>query len=607
MSHRAVEGGGEGEGQKPVLDLALLLRLWPFLRPHRVLFGLSLVLMPLLAGLDLVKPYLLKVVVDEHLVPGRSEGLEWVALAYMGLLLAHAVVSLSYFYLTQRVGQLSLSAVRREVFRKYQAYAMSDLHKNPVGRLMTRATTDVEALIQMFQSGILTIFSDLLTMTGILAMLFYLEWRLASYLLLVLPVAYGLTSWIQRNMRQAFRIARERLSAMNAFVQENIQGIRVVHLFQLQEDHQRRFREINEAYRDAYHRSNLFDASLFSSMEFTGTLCVALFLWGSAYPIAEGTMTLGVLVVFIEYMGRFFAPLRDLSSKFAVMQSAMAAAEKIVQVLDHVPEIRDPEHPRSLPESPRGEIRFRGVDFHYRPDTPVLRGIDLTVRPGEKVAIVGATGAGKSTLIKLLERFYDPVVGSIELDGVDLRELSVRELRSNLAVVLQDVFLVRGTVAENVRLGDQDVSDAAVEEACRLVEADAFVKRLEGGYQAQVQEGATNFSSGERQLLSFARAMVRDPRVLILDEATSSVDVETERRLQRAMERLLENRTSLIIAHRLSTIRSCDRVLVMAQGEIIESGTHAELIDQGGTYSKLYELQEKDLAAPPVPSVRAAG
>ena len=589
---RAVDHASDAKGR--ILDLQLIRRLWPYLRPHSGTLLLALAVMPVLTLVELGRPYLLKVVVDEHLVPGRAEGLWAVALVYLGLLVAQSILSFLYSYLTQRAGQLGLSDVRRAVFRGYQAFSMKDLDQTPVGALMTRATTDIESLNQMFQSGLLAMLSDLTTMAGILVLMAWLEWRLTALMLLVLPLAYATTDWFQKRMRQQFRVARAKLAAMNAFVQENVSGIRVVHLFDLEDEHHQRFRTLNEEYRDAYHASNLYDASLFSSMELTGSLCVALFLFAGAHELAVGMATLGVLVAFIEYMGRFFAPLRDLSSKLAVMQAAMAAAEKVVGVLDHQPEIADPEQPEILPPGGRGRVEFRGVGFHYRADAPVLRDLSFVVEPGEKVAVVGATGAGKTTVIKLLERFYDPTSGAVLLDGVDLRRLRIEDLRSQLAVVLQDVFLVRGTVAENIRLGSTGVGEARIQAACRAVEADAFIRRMPGGYQADIQEGASNLSSGERQLLSFARALVRDPRVLILDEATANVDVETEARVQRALATVLEGRTAIVIAHRLSTIRSCDRVLVMQRGELIEAGRHEELVGAGGVYSKLYQLQEKD-------------
>ncbi len=577
-----------------LFDSQMLLRLWPYMRPHLPTFGIALAVMPLMALTEIGKPYLLKLVVDQNLIPQKSEGLLLLALAYFGLLLGHAVFSFFYTYLTQSTGQRALSSVRKDVFARYQAYSMADMDKLPVGAMMTRATTDIEALSQMFQSGLLAMLHDFLTMGGLLALLFYLHAKLAMIVVIVLPLAYFATDWFQKKMRHAFRIARERLSQMNAFISENISGIRVVHLFDMGHDHLRRFRKLNYEYKAAYHQSNIYDASLYSTMEFTGSLCVALFLATGAYLISESAVTLGVMVAFIESVGRFFAPLRDLSSKLAVMQASMAAAEKVIQVLDHVPEIREPLEPVAFPDIPRGEVRFEHVSFRYRDDTPVLDDVSLVVKPGEKVAIVGPTGAGKTTLIKLLERFYDPTEGRVLLDTIDLKKASLQALRAELAVVLQDVFLVRGSVLENVALGVEGATPEQVVQACKAVEADAFIEKLPGRYDAWLEEGASNLSSGEKQLLSFARALVRDPRVLILDEATSNVDVETEAKIQRAMEHVLEGRTAIIIAHRLSTIRSCDRIVVMQKGKIIESGSHRDLIDAGGTYSKLYSLQEKD-------------
>lgn len=588
--------GGEQE-ERPVrgLDRRLVLRLWPYFRPHAARMTMALAMLPVLAALDLAKPYLLKIVIDEHLVPGRAEGLPLLALAYMAILAAKSCLDYLHSWITQKAGQDTLADVREAVFRRFQGFDMAHLDRNPVGALVTRATTDVEALSQMFQSGLLAILADLITMAGIVAVMASLSPRLTLCLLLVLPFAWAMTSWCQRELRASFRISRSRLAAMNAFVAEHVAGTRVVRLFGLAEAQDARYEVENRAYRDAYHRSNLFDALLYATMEFTGSVTVAVFLAAGSALVAGGVVTVGVLVAFLEYASRFFQPLRDLSSKFAVMQAALAAAEKIVAVLDREPAIRDPEDPVPLPASPRGQVEFRGVSFHYRSDQPVLSGIDLRIRPGEVVAMVGATGSGKTTLAKLLERFYDPIEGAVLLDGVDLRRVKVAELRDALSIVLQDPFLVAGTIEENLRLGHRDVSEEVMRKAAAAVEAEPFILRREGGYQARVEEGGVNLSAGEKQLLAFARTLVRDPRVLILDEATSNVDVETEARLQRAIATLTAGRTSLVIAHRLSTIRAAHRVLVMHQGRIVEQGTHAELVAAGGRYAGLYRLQERDI------------
>lgn len=590
-------------------DLELVRRFAPYLRPHLGSFALALGVLPFLTACELARPWILKEVVDRHLVPGTPTGtlVGW-GLTYLAVIVFQAGFNFLHNYTAQVAGERALTALRRDVFARYQALDMAYLDKHAVGQLATRATSDVESLNQMFSSGVLAIVADSINFLGILAMMFWLDAGLATILVFAIPLLYFFSSRFQAGMRACFQEAREKTALMNAFTTENVAGARVVHLFGLADRHAARFDALNAAYRDCYHRSNVYDALLYSSVDMLSTLCVAAFLLGGAYALDEGRITLGVLVAFVDLMVKFFDPLRDLSAKLSVVQAAMAAAEKIAGLLDVVPAIQDPPDPLPLPPDGRGAVAFRGVGFAYRPDHPVVKGIDLEIAPGEKLAVVGPTGAGKTTLIRLLERFYDPTEGSITLDGVDLRRLRVAELRAALAVVLQEVFLVRGSVLDNVRLGDPEVSEEAVRAACEAVEADAFIRRLPGGYKGMVEEAGSNLSSGERQLISFARALVRRPRVLILDEATALVDVETEDRIRRALKVLLAGRTAIVIAHRLSTIQACDRIAVVEKGRVVELGTQAALIARGGIFAKLHALYTKDarLLSETAPAPRAA-
>jgi ABC-type multidrug transport system fused ATPase/permease subunit len=478
--------------------------------------------------------------------------------------------------------------LRRTVFAHIQRLHLGFFDRYPVGRLVTRATNDVENVAEMFSAGIVALVTDLLKMVGFAVALFLVDARLAAFTFLVVPVLAVAAIVFRLKVREAFRAVRVRIARINAYLQEHVTGMKVVQLFTHEERSYREFDAMNADHRDAWYMSIRYDAALFAVVELASGLTVAIIVWQ-----ATGLAEVGTLYVFIDWMRRFFLPLRDLSAKYSVMQSSMASAERIFQLLDTQPAVADREASKVVPlrAAARGTVEFDHVSFAYQGEDWVLEDVSFRVEPGEKVAIVGATGAGKTTIIKLLTRLYDPTRGRILLDGVDLRELRQADLRRRVAMVLQDVFLFSGTIAENVALERPDVDRAAVEKAVRAVRADRFVAALPQGLETQVRERASNLSAGERQLLSFARALAHGGDVLVLDEATSSIDSETEALIEEGTHTLLAGRTAIVIAHRLSTIQDVDRIHVLHKGRIVESGSHEQLLAIGGVYHRLYRLQ----------------
>jgi ATP-binding cassette subfamily B protein len=479
-----------------------------------------------------------------------------------------------------------------EVFAHLQRLSLRYFDRHPVGRLMTRVTNDVEALNEAFSSGIVTVFGDVFTLVFILAAMVKLEWRLALVTFAVLPLV-AVAAFVFRGLiRKAFRDIRVRLARINAYLAEQLSGMRVTQLFGRQRHSLERFQAVNRDHLLANLRSITYYALFFPVIEVLTAVAMALILWYGGWKSLEGTITVGVVAAFLQYTRRFFRPIQDLSEKYNLLQGAMAASERIFELLDTAPEIRDPADPLHLPTPGRGEIEFRDVWFRYDAGGDwILRGVTFTARPGERVAIVGATGAGKSTIINLLMRFYELERGEIRLDGVPIPRVPVAELRGRIGLVLQDVFLFSEDVRRNIRLGNEEISDERVHEAARRVGFEPFVERLPQRWAQPLGERGTSLSVGERQLVSFARALAFDPLVLVLDEATSSVDSELEARIETALGELMRGRTSLVIAHRLSTVQSADEILVLHHGEIRERGTHAQLLRRGGLYARLYELQ----------------
>ena len=566
----------------------MLGRLWRFVRPYRAVFWAALLLSVLQQASSLAQPYLVKVGIDRYVAPGDLTGLTRIGLLFLGVVVAEFLTLYGQQYLTMVVAQRSLADLRVAAFARLQRFPMRYFDRNPVGKVVSRVTTDVDVLSEMFAAGAMTIVLDGLKLVGIVVVMCRIEWHLAITSLLLLPPMVLAIDFFRRMARRTYREVRERIARINGYLQESISGMAVIALSAREQRCFAEFDGLNADHRDANHLSNRLEAALFSLVEAVSTVSVALMLWEGARLQRVGLTELGTVVAFIQYIQQFFVPIRDFSNKYAVLQSSMTAAERIFDLLDE-PTEPEPAAPR-VPAVVRGEIVFDHVWFAYRGEDWVLRDVSFRIAPGERVAVVGATGSGKTTLIKLLDRLYDVVRGRILVDGVDVREWDPGQLRRHIAVVLQDVFLFSGTVEENVTLGHPDVSRAQVAEAARHVHADGFVARM-GGWDAAIRERGSNLSGGQRQLLAFARALAHEPAVLVLDEATSSVDPETEWLVQDALDRLLSRRTAVVIAHRLSTIESADRILVLHKGELREQGTHAELLARDGIYARLYRLQ----------------
>jgi ABC-type multidrug transport system fused ATPase/permease subunit len=524
----------------------------------------------------------------------RAGDLQGVALVGTILLLSLFLsfwLSYGEHYLLEFTGQNIMQDIRLELFARIQSQAVRFFDNNPVGRLVTRVTNDIENLNEMFKSVIITVFKDFFLVTGILVVLLYLNWRLALVCFLLIPFIFGLTFLFSTRAREAFREIRATVAKINAFLQERITGMRVIQLFVREKFQMETFSRINhENYLAGMKQIGVF-ALFMPMMELFSSFAVALIIWYGGGRVIQEQLTLGSLVAFISYVRMFFRPIRDISEKYNIMQSAMASTERIFEFMDIRDEIGEPENP-ILPSLVKGSLRFEGVSFAYKEGHPVLKDISFEVKPGETVAIVGATGSGKTTIVNLAERFYDPDKGAVFLDGVDLREWPKRELRRNIGLCMQDVFIFGGKLADNISLGRKVVDLRLVERAAGQANAHAFIERLPDGYEEKLGEGGSTLSAGQRQLLSFARALAADPPLLILDEATSSVDPSTEKLIKEAIARMAANRTTLVVAHRLSTIMDADRILVMHQGRIVEQGIHGELMALGGIYFRLNKLRE---------------
>jgi len=572
-------------------DGRLVRRLLRYVGPYRLSIGVAVAMLTLLTLLELLGPLIVKQAIDDAIASSRIERLNVYALEYLGVIIGIFGLRFAQNYLLNRAGQLAMHDLRVELFAHIESLSLAFFDANPVGRLMTRLTNDVDALNELLTSGGLAILSDTVTIAGIAIALLLLNWPLALITFVVIPPLVLLTNFIRDGMRDSFRAVRIRLARVNAMIAENISGIHVIQLFNREAQAAETFDDRNRDLLQAHLRGAFFFALFWPLTSVAYAVTLAGVIWYGGANVLAGVLTVGGIVAFIQYVDRFFQPIRDLSEKYNIMQQAMASSERIFSILDEKASVRDPIHPIQLGRF-RGEIEFRDVWFAYEPGNWVLKGLSFKIQPGEKVAIVGATGAGKTSIIALVSRFYDVQKGQILVDGTDVRDLRQIALRRQVGVVLQDPFLFSGTIAHNIRLNESEIDDEQVRAAARLVFADDFIQALPEAFEAPVKERGAGLSVGQKQLIAFARAVAFNPSMLlVLDEATASVDTETEWRIQQALDRLMEDRTSIIIAHRLSTIRRVDRILVLHKGQLVEEGTHDALLEQNGRYARLYQLQ----------------
>jgi ATP-binding cassette, subfamily B, multidrug efflux pump len=606
----------EDEGAKS-FDARLTWRLLRYLRPYRVRASFSVFLVILSSLFELAGPAIVAVAIDMFVKPvaGAQQGPYGVKLAewfngfglsldpitginvaaglYLATLVAGFAVLYTQMVLMNLMGQYVMYDLRKQIFTHLQKLDVQFYDRNPVGRLMTRVTTDVDALNELFTAGFVAIFGDIFVLAGIVGVLFWMNWRLALVLFSITPFIILLSMWFRKGARVTYRQVRSRIAAINAFLQEHISGMSTVQLFNREEMEGEKFADLNKKHRDANIDSIFYYAVFYPVIEIIQTVGIALIVWYGGGKVVQGTLSIGALIAFFTYAQRFYEPISDLSEKYNILQAAMAASERVFKLLDTDVRIEDKG---TAPIEQIETIEFRNVWFAYNDEEWVLRNISFMVRRGERVALVGHTGAGKTTITALLLRFYEAQRGEILINGMPLKQFSLETLRRIFAIVQQDFFLFTGTIGENISLGDSSVSPESVRNAAVRVQADRFISRLPDGYDSVVRERGAGLSVGEKQLLSFARALAFNPPVLILDEATSSIDTETERLIQQAIETLLEGRTSIVIAHRLSTIRSADSILVFHHGEIRERGTHEQLMQAGGLYQKLYEIQYRETA-----------
>ena len=584
-------------------DSVLIRRLYYFFEPYKWWALFAIVLTLAAAFLGTVRPKLTQIAVDDYIAFRDVDGLLWIVFLLGLALIGEFLILMLNTYITRWFGQGVLYSLRNAVFEKIQSLHVRFFDKNPIGRLITRTTSDIEALSELLSDGIVNMIGDLFRIIFILYFMLMMSWELTIISILVLPFLFYATFWFKSKVRIAYLDVRDQVARLNSFAQENISGMAIVQLFNREEKQKEKFKGINADHRNAHIKTIFYFSIFWPLVEVLASFAMALVVWYGGARALMGGVTFGVLLAFIQYVRQFFNPIRGLSEKYNTLQSALASSERIFDVLDTPNEVAEAEKPVDLAYVD-GKIEFDHVFFQYNEDEElVINDVSFTANPGELLAIVGATGAGKTTIINLLMRFYDINRGQILLDGVDIRDLSLHTLRSRFGLVLQDNALFSGTVHDNITLGNESISRQQVIEAAKEVEAHQFISKLQGGYDFRLRERGASLSMGQRQLICFVRAMVYDPKILILDEATSSVDSETEELVSKACERMMKGRTAIVIAHRLSTIRGADRILVMHKGKIRETGSHQELIGKDdGIYRKLYELQykEQDVGATPI-------
>jgi ATP-binding cassette, subfamily B, multidrug efflux pump len=603
----AVKQFHEEEGIGKTYDFQVARRLLRYLRPYLRLLFPALFLTFALNLLGILQPKFTEYAIDWHILPRKPWGLGLLVELYVGVQLLRLVFSYFQALLLNTVGQYVMFDMRRELYDKLQHQEVAYYDRNPVGRIMTRLTSDVDSLNELFTAGITDLLGDVVMIFAIIGVMLWMDVRLTFVTLLTVPLLWAATTWFRKGARKGYDLVRTRIARINAFLQEHFAGAQTVQIFNAETKSVTKFREINADYRKANIDTIFYYAVFFPLVDLIGAVGIALIIWYGGYRVMQNTpghtvLTLGALVAFIQYSSFLFQPIRDISDKYNVLQAAVVASHRIFKTLDLPIAITSPDRPRKSGRA-EGRIEFENVSFAYKDEDWILKDVSFKVDPGQSIALVGHTGSGKSTITNLLMRFYDVQRGRILLDGVDVREWDLQSLRENFAVVLQEIFLFSGTVEGNIRLGRQDITEDRVKWAAQEVSAEPFIKRLHGGYQAEVKERGAGLSVGQKQLISFARALAFDPAILILDEATSSIDTETEQLIQQAIERVMRDRTSIVVAHRLSTIQRADQIIVLHHGEIRERGTHQELLAHHGLYWKLYKLQYADGARPALPAL----
>jgi ATP-binding cassette subfamily B protein len=589
----AVKQFHEEEAIGKTYDFQVARRLLRYLKPYIRFLVPALVLTLALNLLGVLQPKFTEYSIDWFILPRKLDGLMLLVGLYFGTQLLRFIFSYFQAILLNSVGQYVMFDMRRELYDKLQHQEIAYYDRNPVGRIMTRLTTDVDALNELFTQGVTDLLGDLVMIVAIISVMLWMDVRLTLVTLLTVPLLFAATTWFRRGARKGYDMVRTRIARINAFLQEHFAGAQTVQIFNAEEKSLRTFDEINDGHRRANIDTIWYYAVFFPLVDLIGAVGIALIIWYGGYRVMHNHLTLGALVAFIQYSGFLFQPIRDISDKYNVLQAAVVASHRIFRTLDLPIAIVNPAKPQKA-ERAFGRIEFENVWFAYQNENWVLKDVSFTVEPGQSVALVGHTGSGKTTITNLLMRFYDIQRGRILLDGVDIRDWDLKALRENFAVVLQEVFLFSGTIAGNIRLGREEIPEERVEWAAKEVHADKFIERLKGRYQSEVRERGAGLSVGQKQLISFARALAFDPALLILDEATSSIDTETEQLIQRAIERVMRNRTSIVVAHRLSTIQNADRIIVLHHGEVREQGSHQDLLGQRGLYWKLYKLQYAD-------------
>ncbi len=574
-------------------DAKLMRRLLGYVKPYKKYVISAILLNIIVAALGPLRPYLTKIAIDKYIANSDYHGLFVISLMLFGSLIFQAIIQYFLTYYTQYLGQKTIFDLRNQLFEHTQKLALRFFDKTPIGRIVTRVTNDIESLNDLFSSGIVMVFSDVFIVLWILAFMFFMDVKLSLVTMSVLPILVYVTFLFRKKVRGSYRNVRLHLARLNSYMQEHITGMSIVQIFHKEKDEIHKFLDINKEYRNANIKSNLYYSIFYPSVELLSSTATALIIWYGGGEIVRSSLSLGVLVAFVQYTEMFFRPIRDLSEKYNILQTAMASSERIFKLMDNNTFVNNPDKPVELKEV-KGKIEFKDVWFAYNNDEYVLKNISLNINPGETVAIVGHTGAGKTSLINILTRFYDIQKGEIFVDGNDIKTLDKKELRKYISIVLQDVYLFSGSIKSNISMNNESISIEKIMEAAKLVGADRFIELLPNKYDEIVKERGSTLSVGQKQLISFARALAYDPHILILDEATSSVDTETEIIIQKAIEKLLIGRTAIVIAHRLSTIQSADKIIVMHKGEIREIGNHQELLANKGIYYRLYQLQYKD-------------